>query len=416
MGASLMTSSRMRRSAALILIGLSAMAAADDLTTEFGGHTKFRVVGQGYPDDSLFRDIVGPDSLDVGADLRLNLKLASGRWTFDTAYQLVGLQGDGLKLSGPPNDDRRLLDLTDIISEGSDSAILHRLDRLWLGYTSEKAVVRLGRQALSWGNGLAYAPMDLVNPFDPASIDTEYKAGDDMLYVQYLQDNGNDVQAAYVFRRDVVSGDAKADEATAAIKYHGFAGEAEYDLLLARSYGDAVIGVGAGRDIGGAVWSSDLVVTDTDLDTYVQFVSNVMYSWIWGGRNISGSLEYYFNGFGQSDGRYDPISLAMNPDLLVRLSRGELFTLGRHYFSANMMIEMSPLWILTPTVFMNVEDPSALFQLVTTYSLSENMTFLGSINVPTGPSGTEFGGIESGLTGRYLSRGAGLFAQFAWYF
>jgi hypothetical protein len=77
----------MRRSAALILIGLSAMAAADDLTTEFGGHTKFRVVGQGYPDDSLFRDIVGPDSLDVGADLRLNLKLASGRWTFDTAYQ-----------------------------------------------------------------------------------------------------------------------------------------------------------------------------------------------------------------------------------------------------------------------------------------------------------------------------------------
>jgi hypothetical protein len=65
---------------------------------------------------------------------------------------------------------------------------------------------------------------------------------------------------------------------------------------------------------------------------------------------------------------------------------------------------------------MNVEDPSALFQLVTTYSLSENMTFLGSINVPTGPSGTEFGGIESGLTGRYLSRGAGLFAQFAWYF
>ncbi|MEJ2370973.1 MAG: MFS transporter, partial [Gemmatimonadales bacterium] len=169
--ASLMTSSRMRRSAALVFLSLSAVAAADDLTTEFGGHTKFRLVGQSFPDDSLFRDFVGSDSVDVGADLRLNLKLNSGNWTFDTAYQLVGLQGDGLKLSGPPNDDRRLLDLTDIISEGSDSAILHRLDRLWLGYTSEKAVVRLGRQALSWGNGLAYAPMDLVNPFDPASVD-----------------------------------------------------------------------------------------------------------------------------------------------------------------------------------------------------------------------------------------------------
>ena len=36
------------------------------------------------------------------------------------------------------------------------------------------------------------APMDLMNPFDPATIDTEYKAGDDMLYFQYLQDGGND--------------------------------------------------------------------------------------------------------------------------------------------------------------------------------------------------------------------------------
>ena len=131
-------------------------------------------------------------------------------------------------------------------------------------------------------------------------------------------------------------------------------------------YGDAVIGAGVSRGIGGAVWSADLVVTDTDLDTYVQFVTNAMYSWVWGGKNMSGSLEYYFNGFGQHGGRYDPASLAANPDLLVRVLRGELFTLGRHYLSANLMIEMSPLWILTPTVFLNVEDPSALFQLVTT--------------------------------------------------
>jgi hypothetical protein len=406
----------MRLSAALIFLALATTAGADELATEFGGHTKFRAVNQSYPEDSLFRDFVGSDLLDVGADLRLKLKLNSDRWTFDTAYQLVGLQGDGLKLTGPPNDDRRQLDLTHIISEGSDSAILHRLDRLWLGYTSEKAVIRLGRQALSWGNGLAYAPMDLVNPFDPASIDTEYKAGDDMLYVQYLQDSGNDIQEAYVFRRNVVTGESTSDAATAAIKYHGFAGDAEYDLLVARSYGDAVIGVGAGRGIGGAVWSADLVVTDTELDTYVQFVTNAMYSWVWGGKNMSGSLEYYFNGFGQRGGRYDPAGLAGNPDLLVRVSRGELFTLGRHYLSANVMIEMSPLWILTPTVFMNVEDPSALFQLVTTYSLSDNITFLGSVNIPVGPSGSEFGGIESGVPDRYLSTGMGLFAQFAWYF
>ena len=163
----------MQRSFALVFLWLASIAAADDLRTEFGGHTKLRLVGQGFPDNSLYRDQVGSEALDVTADLRLNLQLNSGRWNFDSAYQLVGLQGDTIRLNnGLPKDDRRLFNFSDVISEGGDSALLHRLDRFWIGYTSEKAVVRLGRQALSWGNGLVFAPMDLVNPFNPASIDT----------------------------------------------------------------------------------------------------------------------------------------------------------------------------------------------------------------------------------------------------
>jgi len=44
------------------------------------------------------------------------------------------------------------------------------------------------------------------------------------------------------------------------------------------------------------------------------------------------------------------------------------------------------------------------------------MTLLGSLNIPWGSSGSEFGGIESGIADRYLSRNAGVFAQLAWYF
>ncbi|MDJ0710858.1 MAG: hypothetical protein QNJ14_10725 [Woeseiaceae bacterium] len=405
----------MRRSWLLLLVVLPALASAET-TREIGGYTKFRLIGTGYPDNSAWRSIVGAETVDVAADLRLNLKLDRERWAFDSSWQLVGLNGEGLLLNGPPDDDRRLFDLSDVISDGSQSALLHRLDRLWVGYTSEKAVVRLGRQALSWGNGLAYAPMDLVNPFDPASIDTEYKAGDDMLYLQYLQDNGNDVQAAWVARRDPQSGDVDADQATLAVKYHGSAGTAEYDLLVAENYGDPVLGFGFGRDVGGAVWSMDLVLTDTDLDTYAQLVTNVMYSWVWRRKNVSGSLEYFYNGFGISGGSYDPQSLANRPDLVMRAARGELFTLGRHYVAANLLVEVTPLWSLTPTLFLNAEDPSALFQLVTNYSLSDEMTLLGSVNLPLGPSGSEFGGIETGLPDSYLSSDGSVFIQFAWYF
>lgn len=397
----------------LLLLAVPALAGADEGKTEFGGHTKLRVVSQTYPSDSLLRDLYGSHTEDTQGDLRLNLTHRQSGWTIDANYQLVASHGETFSL---PDDRRRYFDLTAVIDEGSRSALVHRLDRLWVGYTSEKTVVRFGRQALSWGNGLFYAPMDLVNPFNPATVDTEYKAGDDMLYGQYLRDSGSDIQGAYVIRRDYLSGNADSDSATTALKYHGFRGEGEFDVLLARHYRDDVLGFGTSHALGEAQWSGDLVLTDTDTDTYVQLTTNLSYSWIWRGKNMSGVFEYHFNGLGQRSGHYDPLSLAGNPDLALRLARGESFALGRHYLATSVMIEMNPLWGLTPTLLMNVSDPSGLLQLVSQYSVSDNMTLLGSLNIPWGSSGSEFGGIDSGIENRYLSRGAGVFAQLAWYF
>ncbi len=405
------------------LLALSAGVHA----TEVSGHVKLNDTTQTFPSDSLIRDAIGSNSSDIAAELRLNLDWRSGAWSVDMDWQAAVVHGDineldavlppevGAAFAAVPNDDRRLMRLTDVVSESGDAVVLHRLDRFALSWTGEKAVIRFGRQALTWGNGLFYAPMDLVNPFDPATIDTEYKIGDDMLYGQYLRENGDDIEAAIVFRRDA-AGDVEADESTAAVKYHGFAGELEYDLLVADSYGDPVVGFGLRRGVGGAVLSGDFVVTDTDDDTVVQVAANVSYSWVAFGRNMSGAFEYHYNGFGQSNGRYGPAELAANPELFNRLARGQIFTLGRHYAAGSVLIEMTPLWTVTPILLANVEDPSALLQLSSTYSLSDNMTLLGSINVPVGPGGSEFGGIEAGLPGRRFSTGPSVFAQFAWYF
>lgn len=417
----------MRLSTCSAIAVLAAPAAADDSPYRYGGHTKVNLTAQRFPADSLFRDLLGSTSTDLQGDLRLNLEWRDGRWSAEAAYQLTAIDSDGLGqfataglsnagFGALPNDDRRLLDLTSVIADSSDSALLHRLDRLWAGYTSDNTVLRFGRQALSWGNGFFYAPMDLVNPFDPAAIDTEYKAGDDMIYAQYLRDSGDDIQAAIVFRRNPLTGDIEEDQATAVVKYHGFVGEFEYDLLAGSSYGDAVAGIGAGRSIGGAVWSADLVITDADSDSYVQLVTNLSYSWVLADRNMSGLLEYHYNGVGQRAGRYAPADLAGNPDLVARLIRGQSFTLGRHYLAASVTIEMTPLWNLTPVVLANLADPSTLLQITSSYSLSDNMTLLGNLNLPVGANGTEFGGIDAGLPGRYLSSTAGLFMQFAWYF
>ena len=324
----------------------ASFSAASAETYEWGGHTKFRLVGQSYPDNSIFRDFAGSGSIDAIGELRLNLSAKHERWAAHADYQLIAINSEFLPL-GLPNDDARAFDATGIIDESGDTAILHRLDRLWLGYTGDKTTVRIGRQALSWGNGLFFHPLDLVNPFDATAIDTEYKAGDDMLYVQYLLDNGNDVQGAAVFRRDPASGDIESDQGTVALKYHGLAGENEYDILVAEDHDDTVLGLGATRSIGGAVLRGDVVITDSSDDTTVEVVTNLSYSWIWWEKNVSGAAEYYFDG---DDG---------------------------HFVAGSLMVEMSPLLTLSPTLVTRSKDAS-------------NMKNLGSRNILPVKDGNEF--------------------------
>ncbi len=413
---------RLERLAPLLLLALAGTSPAAD--SEFSGHIKARALAERFPSDSLFADLAGSQSLDLESDLRLNLRWRDRAWSVEANAQLFALHGDRIEytrnlignLAFPvqrlPDDARRLFDLTTVLSDSGKTATLARFDRMSLTWTGEKAVLRFGRQALSWGNGLFYGPMDLVNPFDPATIDTEFKVGDDMLYAQYLKDNGNDVQAAWVVRRDPASGRIAGDTATHAVKYHGLAGAAEYDLLLAHHYGDAVLGVGGSAGVGGAVVRGDVVLTRTSGRAYAQFVSSINYSWTALSKNVTGGIEYYFNGFG-SGGTYAP---GTRPALDERLARGELFTLGRHYLAATLTIEVSPLWTVSPLVLTNLRDPSALLQLTTQGSLSDDAVFIATLSVPTGPAGSEFGGIEAGPPGQTLARGPSVFLQLAWYF
>ena len=400
-----------------------AMASTDLFK---GGHAKYLFLVNTFPDDSLFRDVIDTPSVDQFGDLRLNFGWQKDRVGLVADYQFIAGKGDGFVLASSlpgnlliprrvPSDQFRLMDLTHVISESSDSIVEHRLDRLYIDVTTTSAVARIGRQAISWGNGLIYTPMDFFNPFDPSAVDKEYKTGDDMLYGQYLRQNGDDAQAVWVFRRDL-AGEVTSDVDSIAAKYHGFAAESEYDLLLAEHFDDTIAGIGGITNIGGAIWRGDITLTDTETDEIFSLVTSLSYSWIGWGKNISGIIEYFYNGFGIADGNYSQAALAENPDLVERIARGELFTLGRNYLAASAMIELTPLWLLTPNVFINASDGSMLMQLVSSYDFRQDWRFLAALGLPAGPAGTEYGGIDSGVPGKTLSTDISLFAQLAWYF
>jgi hypothetical protein len=397
------------------------------LVWTFGGHAKYRFTAQSLPGDSVFRPIAGSEAVDHGFEARLKLSATRRGWDFRADYQAIALHGDSLqwaeRLPGTPlpaerfiDDNRRWWDLTHAFDTDGRDALLHRLDRLNLGFTTERTAWRFGRQAISWGNGLLFNPADVFNPFDPAAVDTEYKTGDDMLYGQVLFGDGSDLQGVAVVRRDPVSGDVEQDQSSLAFKYHGFLGSSEYDLVGAEHYGERMLVSGGSVGLGGAVWRGDLSWTSTARDDVVSAVTSLSYAWTWGDRNVSGILEYYHNGFGQSGGAYGPAELAQNPDLLARLTRGELFTLGRDYLAASATVEVTPLLLLTPNLLLNLHDPSALAQLVVRYDLGQELLLLAALGVPVGPSGSEYGGIEAPVEGLYFSTGPSLFAQLAWYF
>ncbi len=391
-----------------------------------GGHLKYRFQINTFPQNSVLNDFADSPIIDHNGNARLLFDWRKDKTSLVADYQLIALYGDSFTLANNlpgstiifnpiPNDDNRLFNLSDTVTENNNSAFVQRLDRLYMGYTGDKSVARFGRQAISWGNGLVYTPMDFINPFDPSAIDKEYKTGDDMFYGQYLQNNGNDVQATWVIRRDI-NGDVSNDVDTLAVKYHGFVANTEYDLLFAQHYNDRIIGIGGITDIGGAIWRGDITFTDTQTDTVTSVVTSLSYSWTSWGHNISGVLEYFYNGFGIANGNYSPDALTSNPDLLERLQRGELFTPGRQYIVASAMVEISPLWILTPNAFINMSDQSFLVQLVSTYDLQQNLQLLAAVGMPVGATGTEYGGIDSGIAGKPLSTEFNLFAQLAWYF
>jgi hypothetical protein len=412
--------------------GLSVSAEASGpvgKSTEwtFGGHTKYQYIHTRIPEDSVLQSMNGDSLQDHNFEVRLKLGARRDRWGFNTHAQFITVHSDTLAGfrdfpqlifpgTGVINDDRRWFNLTHEINNEGKNATLVRLDRISVAYTGDKTVIRFGRQAISWGNGLLFTPMDILNPFDPSAVDKEYKTGDDMLYGQYLLDNGNDVQAVAVVRRNPVSGDVEQDQSSLALKYHGFMGSNEFDLLVAEHYGQGVLGLGASTDRGGAVWRGDLVWNGTDSGSVFSAVGGVSYSGVAGGHNWTGFLEYYYNGFGQSDGDYSKAGLASNPELLKRLARGELFNIGRHYLGASVTLEATPLLNLTPNLFINFTDPSALAQVVISYDWKQDIQLLAALNIPVGPGGSEYGGIESEQPGLYVSTGLSLFAQLAWYF
>ena len=396
-----------------LLVSTNATALELDVRLKWFGTVAF------LPHHDIQRLQTGTPVYDNGADLRLLFRHKWSALNLIVDHSTTVISGDSFSFDSAPqtsldqtivDDDARIMDLTFEIEDGDRHRSLHRLDRLALQYRSGPWALTLGRQAVSWGNGLAFSPMDIFSPFAPTVVDQDYKAGDDLLLIERLFENGSDLQFLTIGRR-TTSGDISGQVTSTAMKWHGFVGENEWEALAAKHYNDQVFAVSGMLPLGGAMLRSDIVATRLDSGkTQVSGVVNLDYSVVINDMLVYLFAEYYRNGFGM---RQMPDNIGLIPEpLRVRLLRGEVFNVMRDYGTLGLTVPWHPLLNQSLTLLVNLRDSSSLLQTSISYEPGDHQRVQLGMMQSLGRGGDEFGGIP--LQDKSITSGGGTRVFIRW--
>ncbi|MCB9688645.1 MAG: hypothetical protein H6738_24740 [Alphaproteobacteria bacterium] len=340
---------------------------------------------EGYdPQDLLDASGLGanPTGTGIGA-ARLRLDLSRGPFSFQAHHELAvltsatsasplgGGASAGVGLSAP-----ELVDLTWTADTGDALTVRGRTDRLVLAWSPRGARVALGRQPVSFGTGYVFTPMDVVNPFSAATIDTEYKPGIDAARVDVFLGATGKLTAvgAWAGPLPPTHPDAEPVDLTdvvLAAAGQGTVGLTDLVGLAAVVRGDLVGGAGVISSIGVVGLHGEATVTLPDEEAVEQdpFVRAVVGA---DGRpttTTSLAAEVYV----QTNGAADPadyLDFATGP----RFSRGELWTMGQLYAALSVNQEITPLVTGSAAVIANLLDPSALVAPALSVSVSDDAT------------------------------------------
>jgi len=418
-----------------LLIILQAGAAPGKSDFTWSGHLRANASAGHYDAEQVLARSQDQNLFyDGGADFRLNASYyANDRLSFHAAYEAVFTGGqtrgaiadlsenlpaaaqDLVLQADTPSDQGQFFSLSKVIAEEDDYILYHRIDRLYASYEDHFGSIAIGRQALTWGNGLLFNPADLVNPFAPSDIIRDYKIGSDMILYQHGFEKLQDIQAVAVLRRDA-DDDPSFEESTFGMKFRLSAEQRDFDLYVMKNYADPVIGGGFVSYLGDGVLRSDLTWTyledDPDRESFFAAVVDYDYSWSWADKNWYGFLEFYANGLGSSDVH----DTRTNEALLIRLQRGEIFVTGRYYLNGMLQYEAHPLVNIYATLIYNLEDDSFLLQPRVSWDFIADAQILAGANIPVGGTDTEFGTQEYPETGAVTGAPLQLYVLLTYYF
>lgn len=256
------------------------------------------------------------------------------------------------------------------------------LDRIAYKKRFGAASLSVGRQAIDWGAGRFWQPLNVFGAFAPTDLDTDYKPGIDAAVFNWYPSDFSSFTAVYA----LAPHNDKTVKNSGALHYQGQIGEtSQFTLLAGKVIGNRHIGASFESDWRGIGWRVEA------LHTRAGQTGRKTLFWIAGldyqfenGPMIS--AEWYHNGRGAS-------SEAALPTLLSdrMLASGLQPHLGRRVLGFSVQQDLTPLLKASYTLLVSaLKDPagdyrsSLLQQLSLSYSLSDESDLLLSMSVGSG--------------------------------
>lgn len=302
-------------------------------------------------------------------DARLKLELRHGdrfRATFhQTATALTGARtplaagpstGVGLKA-----DELVPLSWT---AFDEDLTIQGRVDRAVIAWTPDGFALTVGRQPISFGNGAFFTPLDLVNPFTPAVIDTEYKPGVDAVRLDLYRGTATSLTLATAW-----AGGWNARGLIVAAYGRTNVGVTDLGLFLGGVRGDLVAGTSLATGIGAVGLSGDLAVT-LPADDRDPFVRATVGSLFRPTSKTTVMAELYVQTLGSTRPETH-LRTTVDP----RFQRSEIWLMGVGYAALSVAQELRPTLTGAVAVIGNVLDPSAFLAPSLTWSAADDVSF-----------------------------------------
>lgn len=346
----------------LLLVIIPPVQAEDAFQTDFTGYFDNLFTLKSYYSHPTIEDRV--QSTDIQR-LRLMWEGSWKRLSYEAHYEhLMAVRRTSAEAIGTSGRVERVsaafryLDLDWNIETQEHFTWDHQLDRLNAKIDLGFADLTLGRQAISWGVGYLWSPVDLLTTFSPLQINRDYKAGVDAVLLDLPLGPFQESYLAY-------APEENWDNSALLARHRLRLGAVDVAVMGGWTISDYVLGGEINADIKGIGMRMEAIHTwPEDTSRFVRALFGLDYQCT---SDFFLQLEYYYNGFGTSDpDRYSDVSAA------PRFLRGEIFNTAHHYLGLNGRYQLTPLVILHGSAIINLNDGSALLEPALIYSLSNN--------------------------------------------